>query len=461
MNAGLEADPRPWPGLNRWLKQPADAAGLAALRMGLGFILCVSAIRFIAKGWVSEIYVAPRFHFTYFGFEWVRPWPEPWMTLHVAAMAVAAILLGVGLFTRFAALVYVLLFTYAELIEKAAYLNHYYLVSILVGFLVFLPSNQAYSLDRKWGLVRTKPVTNAHYELVRAQIAIVYLYAGAAKLNPDWLFHAEPVRTWLRAHSELPVVGNFLGVPFFAFAMSYFGLLYDLTVPIWLLGRKTRALATAVGVAFHLTISFLFPVGIFSYVMLTGLTSFFDPTWPRVMLSRIGLRRSLPPDSGGPTEATSDSSGSKLLASLGWAHLGLQLLLPLRFLLYPGHVNWTEQGFRFAWRVMLIEKAGHTEFQVRRPDTGASYLVFPRDELTPLQRRQMATQADMIHEYALHLADAFRTYPEEPIEVRVHSFVAWNGRPSERFIDPKFDLACLPRSLGPMPFILPSPKITR
>ena len=35
--------------------------------------------------------------------------------------------------------------------------------------------------------------------------------------------------------------------------------------------------------------------------------------------------------------------------------LGIQFLLPLRHLLYPGNVNWTEEGFRFAWRVMLVE----------------------------------------------------------------------------------------------------------
>ena len=36
----------------------------------------------------------------------------------------------------------------------------------------------------------------------------------------------------------------------------------------------------------------------------------------------------------------------------------LQIVLPLRYLAYPGPILWTEEGYRFAWRVMLVEKVG-------------------------------------------------------------------------------------------------------
>jgi vitamin K-dependent gamma-carboxylase len=439
-----------------WLRTSSDAAGLAVFRIALGLILSFSAIRFITKGWVNEILVAPRFHFTYYGFDWVRPWPEPWMTLHVALMAVAGALITVGLFTRTAAGAYLILFSYAELIEKAAYLNHYYLVSLLVALLIFLPSNQLWSLDKRWKLTPARPVLNAHYALLRAQIGIVYLYAGLAKLNPDWLFRAEPVHTWLRAYAEMPLIGPWVGEPAAAFVMCYLGAFYDLTVPFALANPRTRPFWTAFGVVFHLAISFLFPVGIFSYVMLTGLTTYFHPSWPHRVLARLGVHSAIPPEIGRVT-----SSGSPRIhpAWIGVAalHLALQLLLPLRFLLYPGHVNWTEQGFRFSWRVMLIEKAGLAEFRVTHRESGRNFLVLPKDELTPLQRRQMATQADMIQEYALHLAERFRARPDDPVEVRVDSFVAWNGRPSQRFIDPRVDLAAQPRGLGAARWILPNP----
>jgi len=59
------------------LERPVDGAGLAVFRILLGLVMAGSAVRFLAKGWVRELYVAPRFHFIYRGFEWVRPWPEP------------------------------------------------------------------------------------------------------------------------------------------------------------------------------------------------------------------------------------------------------------------------------------------------------------------------------------------------------------------------------------------------
>jgi hypothetical protein len=42
-----------------------------------------------------------------------------------------------------------------------------------------------------------------------------------------------------------------------------------------------------------------------------------------------------------------------------------QLVFPFRYLLYPNELFWTEEGFRFSWRVMLMEKAGYATFKVR------------------------------------------------------------------------------------------------
>jgi hypothetical protein len=36
--------------------------------------------------------------------------------------------------------------------------------------------------------------------------------------------------------------------------------------------------------------------------------------------------------------------------------IAFQLLFPFRYLCYPNELFWTEEGFRFSWRVMLMEK---------------------------------------------------------------------------------------------------------
>ena len=42
-------------------------------------------------------------------------------------------------------------------------------------------------------------------------------------------------------------------------------------------------------------------------------------------------------------------------------YLIVQLLFPFRYFLYPGELFWHEQGYRFSWRVMLMDKVGLDE----------------------------------------------------------------------------------------------------
>ena len=42
----------------------------------------------------------------------------------------------------------------------------------------------------------------------------------------------------------------------------------------------------------------------------------------------------------------------------------MQILIPFRSLIYPGELFWTEEGYRFSWRVMLMEKAGYASFKI-------------------------------------------------------------------------------------------------
>ena len=132
------------------------------------------------------------------------------------------------------------------------------------------------------------------------------------------------------------------------------------------------------------------------------------------------------------------------------------MIVPLRHWAYPGDVRFNEEGYRFAWRVMLTEKTGHAQFRVTDPATGEKWLAFPEDYLTPLQAERMAYQPDMILETAHFIADDYRQQGRD-VEVRVDVFVTFNGRPAVRFIDPHIDLARIAPGLAPKPWILPAP----
>ncbi len=432
--------------LAHW-NEPVDAAGLALFRIAFGVLMLGAVVRFVSYGWVNELYLAPSFHFTYLGFDWVKPWPGSALYFHFGLMGVAALGIATGAYTRLSAFVFFVTFTYAELLDKATYLNHYYLVSLLALLLCFLPSSAALSVDawrrRRRGDEGPACVGRWVYLLLRAQIGLVYFFAGFAKLNADWLFSAEPLRTWLPVHADLPLVGPALAEPALAYAMSWAGAAFDLSVGPLLLFRKTRLWAYLAAASFHVLVWLLFPIGVFSWVMIVSGTIFFEPDWPRRFLGRF-----LAPLGQGSSRPLRPSS-----AALVAGYLALQVLVPLRFVLYPGNPNWTEEAFRFAWRVMLIEKSGSVEYRVVTSE--GERLLRPRDGLTPLQEKMLSTQPDMIHEYALELARRERARTGAPVEVYADAWAALNGRPSQRLIDPSVDLSAEPRSLATKSWIIP------
>jgi vitamin K-dependent gamma-carboxylase len=428
--------------LGRALGEPVDGAGLAVFRVLLGCVLVVSALRFVRRGWVEALYLAPSYHFPYAGFSWVTPLGAYTYGLF-AALALSGVALALGFHTRVAAGVACALFTYLELIDKALYLNHYYLVSLLTFLCAVLPVGAAFSLDARRRATSLRVPALAYFVL-RAQIALVYVYAGLAKLNADWLFEAMPLELWLATHAGLPVVGPLLALPATAFVMSWAGALFDLGIVPLLVWRRTRALGVGLAVVFHGAIGLLFPIGVFSLVMLVALTVFFEPSWPRRFWRRAGA----PPGLDSPVVGTA-------ALTFAAAYLLIQLLLPLRCLLYPGPVNWTEEGFRFAWRVMLVEKAGHAEFRVESERPARRFSVTPREELTPLQAGMMATQADMLVDYARHLRERYEARGWTGVKVFADVFVAYNGRPSQRFVRSDVDLSRARCVLSACDFILP------
>ena len=400
--------------------------------------MLVAVGRYVTHGWIDSLFRVPRFYFPYAGFEWIRPWPGVGMYLHFGGLGVLALAIVVGFWTRTATALFALGFTYAHLIDKTNYLNHYYLVSVLAALMVVLPLAAAGSLDASRHPARAADVVPAWTVwALRGQLGLVYFYGGVAKLNADWLFAAQPLRIWLAASGDVPLVGPLLVQPWAAYACSWAGAAFDLGIVPLLLWPRTRRAAYALVVVFHVLTSRLFPIGIFPWLMITLTPIFFAPDWPRRLAVRLRLARSERVATPRPLAMRHES----LLMAVVAVHLVLQALIPLRAVVESDDVAWNEQGFRFAWRVMAMEKAGTATFRLRDPATGETWTVDPRAELTPLQSRMMATQPDMIADYARHLAAAARRAGHANVEVRADVYVSLNGRPSRRFIDPDADLA--------------------
>jgi hypothetical protein len=115
--------------------------------------------------------------------------------------------------------------------------------------------------------------------------------------------------------------------------------------------------------------------------------------------------------------------------------------LPLRHLQYPGNLFWTEQGYRFSWRVMLMEKSGFTNFIVKDPKLNTQKQLDLADYLTPFQQQQMRSQPDMILQFAHFLRDKYEAEGEQNVEVYAKIQAKLNGRNYQSFVNKEIDLA--------------------
>ena len=91
-------------------------------------------------------------------------------------------------------------------------------------------------------------------------LTIVYLYAGLAKINSDWLLKAMPLKIWLPSKYDLPLIGeNLMQQNWFHYAMSWSGMFYDLLIPFLLFNKRTRIFAFILVVFFMYSPEYYFP----------------------------------------------------------------------------------------------------------------------------------------------------------------------------------------------------------
>jgi len=436
------------------LTKPVHIAPLVTFRIIFGAVMFASVCRFVLKGWVYDLYIKPTFYFTYYGFDWVKPLGNGMYVLF-ALMGLAAFCIMIGFLYRYASITFFLAFSYVELIDKTNYLNHYYFISIISFLLIFLPAANYFSVDT---LLKPEKTTSkiplGILGILMAQIGLVYFFAGLAKLNYDWLFRAMPLRIWLPADYDFPLIGTFFDQVWVAYFFSWISAFYDLAIPFLLLNKKTVKPAYGILLIFHAMTYALFNIGMFPFIMM-GLTLLFFPESFHIgILSKL---QHLFHFRTTPKKIYPDSlyAPRKFLLVLVGIHFFIQILLPLRYILYPGNLFWTEQGYRFSWRVMLMEKGGTNFFHVQDPATGNICEVVPGRYLSPFQAKMMSTQPDMILQFAHYIDKEYRLKGIKDPIVTVESYVTLNGSGSRPFIDPKVDLSKQKESFLPKLWLLP------
>ena len=439
----------------KYLNQDVKAAPLAAFRIFFGFLMAISMIRFWYHGWIEKLYLEPKMHFHYLGFECIKV-PGDFTYVLFIICTMSALFVAVGYKYRLAIIMFFLSFGYIELMDKTTYLNHYYFISVLSFMLIWLPMDRYFSFDARWnGKIASQYVKQWHIDILKVMLAIVYIYAGAAKLNADWMLKAMPLTIWLPTKFDIPLLGSIMHEKWLHYLFSWGGAFYDLLIVPLLIWSRTRIFAFIMVVVFHVLTRVLFPIGMFPYIMICSTLIFFSAEFHERLLASLSKILCISKsyfDNDTPFKTRLIDRVSPWILGV---FIFVQLIFPLRFLLYTGNVFWTEQGYRFAWRVMLMEKTGYANFRIVDGVTGKEFYVQNEDFLTATQQKQMATQPDFILEYAHYLGDHFESQGHQNVEVYVESYASLNGRKSQVYVNPELDLLKIENNLKQRDYLVP------
>ena len=389
----------------RWsdlLAAPVDGSSLAIFRMIFGAVMLWQSYRFLWPapngGRLQAMYAPHLFHFPYPGLEWVTPLSVVGMQLVFLALGVAAVGMIVGYWYRASAIVLFLTWNYFFFSDQAFYQNHYYLISLFTAILIFAPAANCWSLDqwlrRRQGgkidpLAAAEAVPFWSILLLRAQLFFMYFFASIAKFDVDWLTGI-PIQggcyglidNLSRCGIALPIDGAQL-----AYLLAWAGLFFDMAIGPMLILRRTRPLAIGLVFAFHGMNELMFSLAALPYLAAGTTLLFCEPDWPRRLWDRIQTRSCPAPDwklffvgmlaipgigalLGWQSSAASSPSVKPQPVSR-WAAAAIALVLllgvvvPLRHLVIEGDPDFTEEGYRFSWRMMQrTQGTFHVQFRV-------------------------------------------------------------------------------------------------
>lgn len=416
----------------QFLGTEIDNSQLVLFRMIFGFLCAAESWGAIMTGWVHETFIETTFTFTFIGFEWLNILHGEMMYGYFGVMGFAGIMIMLGWYYRISASTFFIMWAGVYLAQKSHYNNHYYLLMLMSFVMAILPAHKAYSLDVKFGNTDRSdfcPRVCIYFFII--QVAIIYVYASIHKIYPDWLA-AKPIEIWFNAKKNYWLIGPLLTQRWFQYFIAYGGIVYDGIIVFLLLYKPTRKLGFVLSIIFNLANSAIFQIGIFPFLMIGLSMLYFEPEEIRKLFfkrkpSVAPIKKHLP-------------------MGLTWVlilYFGFHALVPWRHLLYPGSPNFTEEGHRIAWRMMLRAKRSVASVYVEDKQTGERTRIDLKAYMNRNQINKFSKNPDMIWQFAQRLKKEYSKQGKH-IGVYVSSKVSLNGHPFVEMIDEKVDLASVP-----------------
>lgn len=452
--------------MRAWLSAPISGQSLAVLRIFFGLLLLYDYVVYIIGKRIFRYYVLNEIHFPYFGLDFIKPLPEPWIYIAWGLVGVSAALVALGLFYRAAIITFLITFGYFFLLDRVQYLNHNYMILLYAFLLALSPANKVWSLDARFGrttggtMIPRWPVF-----ALKLQTEIILIFAGLVKITDDWL-RGQPLMDWLPPRVDKVFYGPLFQYDIVAILASYGVIaLHVLGAPL-LMFRKTRLPVFIIYCFFHVSNAHLFNIGIFPWLTIGVTLIFFDPDWPsqvwRRFRSVFGAKSAAPADHAPPADPASDGTTSvrpirtgMLAVLIVW--FAIQLFLPVRQAMFPNLVGWTGDGHRFSWRMRVYSRRVEGGYLLVNSETGEQSWVYPLEVLPQRRAKYIMTRADISRDFAFFLAERMKICCGwNTTEVYPRYEVSLNGRPPQPFLDPNVDLTKTKRNLfKPDPWIMP------
>lgn len=231
---------------------------------------------------------------------WVGAAWWPWLCYGVVVAAAA--LLTVGWHTRVQAVIVLIGLTSLQNRNYAIVDGEDTLFRLFAFYLALCPAGWAYSLDarrrrRRLGAEQTDPPVPWGLRLFQIQISVVYLSSAIEKtLGHDWtagtaLYYVSRLDD---AFGKFPLPGFVFETLWLTRLLSWSVLALEWTLPVLLWLPRTRRIAIAVAIVFHLAIEYSMNLFLFHWLMILGVLSFAEfaelrwPPWRRPVPAAAG-----------------------------------------------------------------------------------------------------------------------------------------------------------------------------
>lgn len=300
-----------WYAWNQFWFTPVDPATLSLIRLLAGSLLLYTHFiwSFDLTGFIGPDGYTPITFLKSIGqrewsvwslFFWIKANGLLW-TMHIAALAVFA-MLAAGFFSRFAALLaFPLAVSYAHRVTPGAYFGLDKANCMLALYLMLGPCGARYSLDRLWRLRRgdnadLAPSTSANLaiRLLQVHLCIVYLFSGLAKVEgATWRLGT--AMWWSAANYEyqsldLTWLANW---PLLAAFLTHLTLFWELYYCALVWNRFTRPITLWIAMMIHGGIALFMGMATFGMAMMIANLAFLRPSTVRRWVDPIASRVSL------------------------------------------------------------------------------------------------------------------------------------------------------------------------